>query len=148
MPLPPRVYHCLVAALEKAKASGENPEDKNLPLPCGCFGKSKGYGSKPRKKSGVGDPKAVPCVVYNLVLASPATVLVPKCNSLLFLWIHWHHGEGGHAAWATSCPPYPSAQAWIPPMPSLKYCTTAILERTLQLRPWRRHNTGSSRYQL
>ena len=48
----------------------ESTQRKNLPLPCGCFGKSKGYGSKPRKKSGVGDPKAVPCVVYNLVLAS------------------------------------------------------------------------------
>ena len=46
--LPPRVCHCLVAALGKAKAMGVNPEEK----------------------SGVGDPKAVPYVVLNPVLAS------------------------------------------------------------------------------
>ena len=46
--LPPRVCHCLVAALGKAKATGVNPD----------------------RKSGVGDPKAVPSVVFNPVLAS------------------------------------------------------------------------------
>ena len=33
--------------------------------------------------------------------------------ALLFIWIHQRRGEGGRAAWATDCPPYNSAQAYI-----------------------------------
>ena len=34
---------------------------------------------------------------------------------LLFLWIHQWDGEGGQVAWATACPPYHNAQAYIHP---------------------------------
>ena len=54
-------------------------------------------------------------------------------------------GGRGHAAWATACPPHNTAQAYIQ--------TTHLhllphLERTLQLRHPRGHNTGSNRYRL
>ena len=35
--------------------------------------------------------------------------------ALLFLWIHQWGGEGGQVAWATACPPYYNAQAYIHP---------------------------------
>ena len=35
-----------------------------------AFGKAEASGVNPEEKSGVGDPKAVPCIVLNLVLAS------------------------------------------------------------------------------
>ena len=65
-------------------------------------------------------------VVLNLTLATPATSLVPNCNGpavpldpSMFLWIHHRRREeeggrgGGHAAWATTCPPHNTAQAYI-----------------------------------
>ena len=35
--------------------------------------------------------------------------------ALLFLWICQWGGEGGQVAWATACPPYHNAQAYIHP---------------------------------
>ena len=35
--------------------------------------------------------------------------------ALLFLWVNQCGGEGGHTVWATVCPPYHAAQAYICP---------------------------------
>jgi hypothetical protein len=60
-------------------------------------------------------------LVFNTILATPATSLTPKCTGYLpFLWNYQPRGEGGYAAWATTYPPYHGAQA-------------CALERTLQL---------------
>ena len=60
-------------------------------------------------------------VVLNLILATPATSLVPDCNGPavpLDPTPTWRGGGGGgggegHAAWATACPPYNTARAYI-----------------------------------
>ena len=87
-------------------------------------GEAEASGVNPEKKSGVGDPKAVPGSPIRWTQPGsgicPATALAPKRNSLLFLWIRQCRGEGGQGAWATPCPPYPPAQAWTQPLPSLK----------------------------
>ena len=59
-----------MAALEKAKASGENPEEKICHCLVVALGKAKAVEVNPEEKSGVGAPKAVPNVVFNPVLAS------------------------------------------------------------------------------
>ena len=51
--------------------------------------------------------------------------------ALLFLWICQQDGEGGQVAWATACPPYHNAQAYI--HRSHQLTLTPHLERTLQL---------------
>ena len=48
-------------------------------------------------------------VVYNLVLATPATALVPNRNSFAVQSVTW---KGGRAIWATASPPYSVAQAY------------------------------------
>ena len=55
-------------------------------------------------------------VVLNLILATPAMLLVPNCNGPA---VHldpsptWRGGGGGGAAWATACPPHNTLQAYI-----------------------------------
>ena len=57
-------------------------------------------------------------VVLNLILATPATSLVPNCNCPALpldpspTW-RGGGGGGGDAAWATACPPHNTAQAYI-----------------------------------
>ena len=54
-------------------------------------------------------------VVLNLILATPATSLVPNCSGPavpLDPSSTWR-GCGGHSAWATACPPHNTAQAYI-----------------------------------
>ncbi|KAK3895457.1 hypothetical protein Pcinc_000799 [Petrolisthes cinctipes] len=62
--------------------------------------------------------------------------------ALLFLWVRQQGGEGGHVAWATACPPYHNAQAYIHPHHHL-HTHTYNQERTLQLR----HSFGVDRTQ-
>ena len=73
------------------------------------------------------EPLRQSVVVYNLVLATPATALVPNCNSFavpLDQSVTWR--GGGRATWATAGPPYIIAQAYI------RTCITHTDKTTLQ----------------
>ncbi|KAK3887712.1 hypothetical protein Pcinc_008197 [Petrolisthes cinctipes] len=68
--------------------------------------------------------------------------------ALLFLWVRQRGGEWGNVEWATTCPPYHNAQAYIRPHHHL-HTRTYNLERTLQLhhsfgvdRTWEATDTG------
>ena len=52
-------------------------------------------------------------VVLNLILATPATTLVPNCKGPAVPLDPSPTWRGGHAAWATACPPHNTAQAYI-----------------------------------
>ena len=52
-------------------------------------------------------------VVYNLVLATPATALVPNSNSIVVPLDSSVTWRGGRVTWATAGPPYIAAQAYI-----------------------------------
>ena len=76
-----------------------------------------GFGSKPQGKIRSWESLWQFVVVLSLILATPATSLVPNCNGPA-VSLHpsptWRGGGGwGHAAWATACPPHNTAQAHI-----------------------------------
>ena len=72
---------------------------KIVPLPCGCLGRGKGYGSKPRQKIRSGAPKAV-----GQRTAQPSGSFCsqndPKYNTLCFFGTHRGGLEGSHRTWA------------------------------------------------
>ena len=90
-------------------------------------------------------------VVLNLILATPAMSLVPNCNGLAVPLDPSPTWRGGHAAWATACPPHNTAHLlnYLPLLPhlerTLSFAIRVDTTREEQIPVISHHSTGVER---